>query len=50
MALEASDRLIESIAGVPVDAFQGLPLNSLPLHLTSWENPRKSAKTSEEQL
>ena len=38
MALEASDRLIdiiESIGGVPVDVFQGLPSNSVPLYLTS---------------
>jgi hypothetical protein len=27
--------------------FQGLPSNSVPLCLTSWENQRKSAKTSE---
>ena len=40
MALEASDRLIdyfESIGGVPVDVFQGLPSNSVPPCLTSWE-------------
>ena len=49
MALEASDRLIdiESIGGVPVDVFEGLPSNSVPLCLTSWENQKKSAKTSE---
>uniref|UniRef100_A0AAZ3NR05 Transposase Tc1-like domain-containing protein n=1 Tax=Oncorhynchus tshawytscha TaxID=74940 RepID=A0AAZ3NR05_ONCTS len=37
----------ESIGGVPVDVFQGLPSNSVPLCLTSWENQKKSAKTSE---
>ena len=45
MAIEASDRLIdifESIAGVPVDVFQGLPSTSVPLCLTSWENQTKS--------
>ena len=50
MALEASDGLIdiiESIGGVPVDVFHGLPSNSEPLCLTSWENQKKSAKTSE---
>ena len=53
MALEASDRLLtsfESIGGVPVDAFQGQPSNSVPLCLTSWENQKKSAKTSEKEL
>ena len=53
MALEASDRLIdivESIAGVPVDVFQGLPSNSVPLCLTSWENQKKSAKTPDKKL
>ena len=32
---------------MPVDVFQGLPSNSVPLCLTSWENQNKSAKTSE---
>ena len=50
MALEAFDRLFESIGGVPVDVFQGLPSNSVPLCLTSWENEKKSAKTTEKQL
>ena len=52
MALEASDRLtsFESIGGVPVDVFQGLPSNSVPLCLTSWDNQKKSAKTSENKL
>jgi hypothetical protein len=45
MALEAPD--IESLGGVPVDVFQGLASNSVPLCLTSWENQNKSAKTSE---
>ena len=36
MALEASDRLNESIGGVPVDVFHGLPSNSVRLCLTSW--------------
>jgi hypothetical protein len=50
MALEASDRLsFESIGGVPVDVFQGLPSNSVPLCLT-FENQKKSAKTSEKKL
>uniref|UniRef100_A0A673Z5I4 Uncharacterized protein n=1 Tax=Salmo trutta TaxID=8032 RepID=A0A673Z5I4_SALTR len=31
----------ESIGGVPVDVFQGLPSNSVPLCLTSWENQKK---------
>ena len=30
-----------------MDVFQGLPSNSVPLCLTSWENQKKSAKTSE---
>ena len=30
-----------------MDVFQGLPSNSVPLCLTSWENQIKSAKTSE---
>jgi hypothetical protein len=53
MAFEASDRLIdiiESIGGVPVDVFQGHPSNSVPLCLISWENQKKSAKSSEKQL
>ena len=50
MALEASDRLIESIGGVPVDVFQGLPSNLVPFCLTLWENQKKSAKTSEKLL
>ena len=53
MALEASDRLIdiiESIGGVPVAVFQGLPSNSVPLCLTSWEDQKKSAKTSEKKI
>ena len=29
-----------------MDVFQGLPSNSVPLCLTSWENQQKSAKTS----
>ena len=33
----------ESIGGVLVDVFQGLPLNSMPLCLTSWQ---KSKETS----
>uniref|UniRef100_A0A8C7TY10 Transposase Tc1-like domain-containing protein n=1 Tax=Oncorhynchus mykiss TaxID=8022 RepID=A0A8C7TY10_ONCMY len=46
MALEASDRLINIIGGVPVDVFQGLPSNSVPLCLTSWKKTAKStAKT-----
>uniref|UniRef100_A0A8C8FRU9 Transcription factor 25 n=1 Tax=Oncorhynchus tshawytscha TaxID=74940 RepID=A0A8C8FRU9_ONCTS len=36
-----------SIGGVPVNVFQGLPSNSVPLCLTSWENQKKSAKTSQ---
>uniref|UniRef100_A0A4W5PEK5 Cyclin-K n=1 Tax=Hucho hucho TaxID=62062 RepID=A0A4W5PEK5_9TELE len=32
----------ESIGGVPVDVFQGLPSNSVPLCLTSWGNQKKS--------
>ena len=36
----------ESIGGVPVDVFQGLPSNSVHLCLTSWANQKKSAKTS----
>ena len=35
MVLEASDRLIKIIGGVPVDVFQGLPSNSVPICLTS---------------
>uniref|UniRef100_A0AAZ3RF77 Sleeping Beauty transposase HTH domain-containing protein n=1 Tax=Oncorhynchus tshawytscha TaxID=74940 RepID=A0AAZ3RF77_ONCTS len=31
----------ESIGGVPVDVFQGLPSNSVPLCLTSWENQKE---------
>jgi hypothetical protein len=53
MALEASDRLFESfesIVGVPVDVFQGLPSNSVPLCFISWEYQIKSAKTSERNL
>ena len=38
---------VESIGGVTVDVFQGLPSNSVPLCLTSWESQKKSAKTSE---
>uniref|UniRef100_A0AAZ3QBE6 Sleeping Beauty transposase HTH domain-containing protein n=1 Tax=Oncorhynchus tshawytscha TaxID=74940 RepID=A0AAZ3QBE6_ONCTS len=38
----------ESIGGVPVDVFQGIPSNSVPLCLTSWENQNKSAKTSKQ--
>ena len=30
-----------------MDVFQGLPSNLVPLCLTSWENQKKSAKTSE---
>ena len=30
-----------------MDVFQGLPSNSVSLCLTSWENQKKSAKTSE---
>ena len=33
-----------------MDVFQGLPSNSVPLCLTSWENQTKSAKTSEKEL
>ena len=29
-----------------MDVFKGLPSNSVPLCLTSWENQKKSAKTS----
>ena len=50
MVLEASDRLIDTMwvnwrwtSGW----FQGLPSNSVPLCLTSWENQKKSAKTPE---
>jgi hypothetical protein len=46
MALEGSDWLmdiIESIGDVPMDVFQGLPSNPVPLCLTSWENQKKSA-------
>ena len=50
MALEASDRLTESIGGVPVDVFQGLPSHSVTLCLTSWENHKKSVETSENKL
>jgi hypothetical protein len=52
MALEASDRLtsFESIGGLPMDVFQCLPSNSVPLCLTSWENQKKSAKTSEKNI
>jgi hypothetical protein len=50
MALEASDRLIESIVDVPVNVFQSLPSNSVTLCLTSWENQKKSAKRSENKL
>ncbi|CDQ97894.1 unnamed protein product, partial [Oncorhynchus mykiss] len=32
---------------VPPDLFQGLPSNSAPLCLTSWENQKKSVKTSD---
>ena len=32
-----------------MDIFQGLPSNSVPLCLTSWENQKKSAKTSEKK-
>jgi hypothetical protein len=48
LGIEASLTSFESIGGVPVDVFQGLPSNSVPLCLTSWENPKKSAKTSKE--
>ena len=34
---------------IPVDVFQGLPSNSMHLCLTSWENQKKSTKTSEKQ-
>ena len=49
MALEVFDRLIdiqyfESIGGVPVDVFQGLPSNSVPICLTSWENQKKDLR------
>ena len=43
MALEASDKLCKlakSIGGVPVDVFQGLASNSVPLCLTSWKNQK----------
>ena len=52
MALDASDGLtsFESIGGVPVDVFQGLPLNSVPLSLTSWENQKKSTNISEKNI
>jgi transposase len=33
-----------------VDVFQGLPSNSVPLCLTSWEIHKKSAKTSEKKI
>ena len=33
-----------------MDVFQGLPSNSMPLCLTSWENQKKSAKTSGSSL
>ena len=33
-----------------MDVFQGLPSNSVPLCLTSWENLKKSAKTSEKNV
>jgi hypothetical protein len=33
-----------------VDVFQGLPSNPVSLCLTSWENQKKSAKTSKKQL
>jgi hypothetical protein len=32
--------------GVPVDVFQGLPSNSVPTCLTSWDNQKRSSKTS----
>ena len=50
MAIEASDKQIDIIGGVPVDVFQGLPSNSVPLCLTSWKKQKKSAKTSENKL
>ena len=37
------------IITVPVAVFQGLPSNSVPLCLTSWENQKKSAKTSKKK-
>jgi hypothetical protein len=40
----------ESIGGVPVDVFQGLTSNSVPLCLKSWDNQKKSAKTSEKKV
>ena len=42
--------MIDIIGGVPVDVFQGLPSNSVPLYLTSWENLKKSAKTAEKKI
>ena len=33
-----------------MDVFQGLLSNSVPLSLTSWENQKKTAKTSEKNL
>ena len=46
MALESLEAheitSFESTGGVPVDVFQGLPSNSVPLCLTSWENLKKS--------
>ena len=33
-----------------MDVFQGLPSNSVPLCSTSWENQKKSAKTSEKKF
>jgi hypothetical protein len=33
-----------------MDVFKGLPSNSVHLCLTSWENQKKSAKTSEQKI
>jgi transposase len=33
-----------------VDVFQGLPSNAMSLSLTSWENQKKSAMTSEKNI
>ncbi|CDR07247.1 unnamed protein product, partial [Oncorhynchus mykiss] len=46
-SLENVRKLCNGFRSVPVDVFQGLPINSVLLCLTSWENQKKSAKTSE---
>ena len=47
MALEDS---FESIGGVPVNVFQGLPLKSVPLCLTLWENQNKISQDLRKEL